>query len=122
MPTTLRPTALRAPLGLRLSAFVTQCKPRVNSLIVFTAMIGMFLAVPGWPPLDVLSDDAALSAHDVTEPRVDTGQLGDLLEGYLRQRAVRVHVGPELDAVIEQRGLVGSEVLKGQVAVVARRV
>ena len=27
-------------------------KPRVNSLIVFTAVIGMFLAVPGLPPLD----------------------------------------------------------------------
>ncbi len=26
-------------------------KPRVVSLIVFTAVIGMFLAVPGWPPL-----------------------------------------------------------------------
>ena len=26
-------------------------KPRVVALIVFTAIIGMFLAVPGWPPL-----------------------------------------------------------------------
>ncbi|HQV72548.1 MAG: heme o synthase [Dokdonella sp.] len=26
-------------------------KPRVVALIVFTALIGMFLAVPGWPPL-----------------------------------------------------------------------
>ena len=25
-------------------------KPRVVSLIVFTALVGMFLAVPGWPP------------------------------------------------------------------------
>ena len=33
----------------RLAAFAQQCKPRVNSLIVFTAVIGMFLAVPGWP-------------------------------------------------------------------------
>ena len=27
------------------------CKPRVVALIVFTAIVGMFLAVPGWPPL-----------------------------------------------------------------------
>jgi len=27
------------------------CKPRVVYLIVFTAVVGMFLAVPGWPPL-----------------------------------------------------------------------
>lgn len=26
------------------------CKPRVVVLIVFTAVVGMFLAVPGWPP------------------------------------------------------------------------
>ena len=26
------------------------CKPRVVALIVFTAVVGMFLAVPGWPP------------------------------------------------------------------------
>ena len=30
------------------------CKPRVVALIVFTAVVGMFLAVPGWPPLDAL--------------------------------------------------------------------
>ncbi len=38
-------------LGQRLKAFSHLCKPRVNSLIVFTAMIGMFLATPGFPPL-----------------------------------------------------------------------
>jgi protoheme IX farnesyltransferase len=30
------------------------CKPRVTALIVFTAMIGMFLATPGMMPLDLL--------------------------------------------------------------------
>jgi len=32
--------------GQRLSAFFALCKPRVNTLIVFTAMIGMWLAEP----------------------------------------------------------------------------
>lgn len=31
------------------------CKPRVVALIVFTAIVGMFLAVPGWPPLGLFS-------------------------------------------------------------------
>lgn len=31
------------------------CKPRVTALIVFTAMIGMFLATPGMVPLDLLA-------------------------------------------------------------------
>lgn len=35
----------------RCQQFLQLCKPRVVSLIVFTAVIGMFLAVPGWPPL-----------------------------------------------------------------------
>jgi protoheme IX farnesyltransferase len=30
------------------------CKPRVVALIVFTAVVGMFLAVPGWPPPQAL--------------------------------------------------------------------
>jgi heme o synthase len=39
------------PLGQRFADFFELCKPRVNSLIVFTAMIGMFMASPGFPPL-----------------------------------------------------------------------
>ena len=44
--------ALNAPrrVGERLADFFTLCKPRVNTLIVFTAMIGMFLASPDFPP------------------------------------------------------------------------
>jgi hypothetical protein len=40
----------RRSAGQRLGAFFELCKPRVNSLIVFTAMIGMFLATPSFPP------------------------------------------------------------------------
>ncbi len=38
------------PPVLRLAQLIRLCKPRVVSLIVFTAVIGMFLAVPGVPP------------------------------------------------------------------------
>lgn len=38
----------------RISQFYRLTKPRVVSLIVFTAVIGMFLAVPGAVPLDIL--------------------------------------------------------------------
>jgi len=31
--------------------YLKLCKPRVVFLIVFTAVVGMFLAVPGWPPV-----------------------------------------------------------------------
>jgi protoheme IX farnesyltransferase len=36
------------------SHYYELCKPRVVYLIVFTAVVGMFLAVPGWPPLNAL--------------------------------------------------------------------
>jgi protoheme IX farnesyltransferase len=34
--------------------YLALCKPKVVLLIVFTAVVGMFLAVPGLPPLDAL--------------------------------------------------------------------
>ena len=37
-----------------LKSFFALCKPRVNALIVFTAVIGMFLSTPGMVPLSVL--------------------------------------------------------------------
>ncbi len=41
-----------APLALRLQQYLALTKPRVNTLIVFCAVIGMFLAVPqGLPPM-----------------------------------------------------------------------
>ncbi|MSQ58772.1 MAG: protoheme IX farnesyltransferase [Betaproteobacteria bacterium] len=47
-------TTTSAPLRLRLQQFFALTKPRVVSLIVFTAVIGMFLAAPGWVPLQSL--------------------------------------------------------------------
>ncbi|MCW5625303.1 MAG: heme o synthase [Burkholderiales bacterium] len=48
-------TSLTLPhKGSRLHQFYVLTKPRVVSLIVFTAVIGMFLAVPGWVPLQPL--------------------------------------------------------------------
>ena len=37
--------------GVSWRAYLGLCKLRVVGAIVFTAVIGMFLAVPGWPPL-----------------------------------------------------------------------
>lgn len=34
--------------------YLELCKPRVVQLIVFTAVVGMILASPGWPPLNAL--------------------------------------------------------------------
>jgi protoheme IX farnesyltransferase len=49
-------SAARTPPSLTelLGEYLNLCKPKVVALIVFTAIIGMFLAVPGMVPLDVL--------------------------------------------------------------------
>ena len=59
-------------------------KPRVVMLIVFTAVVGMFLAVPGWPPLNALifgtlgiglaASGAAVFNH-VLDARIDIHML-----------------------------------------------
>lgn len=41
-------------IGLGFQNFLALCKPRVTALIVFTAMIGMFLATPDAVPLTLL--------------------------------------------------------------------
>jgi len=46
--------AKQIPLRTRLHEYYELCKPRVVMLIVFTAIIGMFLAVPGLPPFNAL--------------------------------------------------------------------
>ena len=45
------PIAHSTPMASVLRQFYALTKPRVVQLIVFCAVIGMFLAVPGWPPL-----------------------------------------------------------------------
>lgn len=47
-------SAVHAPLSSRIQQFYALTKPRVVSLIVFTAVIGMFLATPGMVPVGIL--------------------------------------------------------------------
>jgi len=41
-------------MTVRFQNFFPLCKPRVSAMIVFTAVIGMFLATPGFVPFDLL--------------------------------------------------------------------
>lgn len=77
--------------------YLELCKPKVVALIVFTAVVGMFLAVPGWPPLREfiagtlgigLAAASAAAINHLLDQRIDavmartrnrplpTGQLG----------------------------------------------
>ena len=64
----------------RARQFFALTKPRVVTLIVFTAVIGMFLATPGWPPLNAvlfgtigiaLTAAAAAAINCLVEQKID---------------------------------------------------
>lgn len=54
MRTELRLRTVDSALFSRMADYLQLCKLKVVGLIVFTAVVGMFLAVPGMPPLDKL--------------------------------------------------------------------
>jgi len=76
-------TAIRLParrLGVLAREFLELTKPRVVSLIVFTAVVGMFLATPGAIPLDIfvfatlgiaLAAGSAAAINHVLDQRAD---------------------------------------------------
>ena len=60
--------------------YLALCKPRVVVLIVFTAVVGIFLAVPGWPPLGAflagtlgigLAASSAAAINHLLDRRID---------------------------------------------------
>ncbi|MDQ5849889.1 MAG: UbiA family prenyltransferase, partial [Pseudomonadota bacterium] len=71
---------LQIGIAQRLRAFYALTKPRVVSLIVFTAVIGMFLATPGFVPTGILLGGAvgialvagaAAAVNCLVEQRID---------------------------------------------------
>ncbi|MDX1556019.1 MAG: heme o synthase [Xanthomonadales bacterium] len=77
------------------------CKPRVVALIVFTAVVGMFLAVPGIPPLSALlagtagialAAASAAAINHLLDRRIDAVMARTrhrpLPSGHLRERQV----------------------------------
>jgi protoheme IX farnesyltransferase len=73
-------TAVRTPHSSRIQQFYALTKPRVVSLIVFTAVIGMFLATPGMvPPIILLAATlgialvagAAAAVNCLVEQKID---------------------------------------------------
>ena len=90
-------------LGRYLAAYLEVCKPKVVAVIVFTAVVGMFLAVPGMVPLDALfagvvgiafGASSGAAFNHVVEHRIDAHMARTrerpLVSGVLGRRAVTV--------------------------------
>jgi protoheme IX farnesyltransferase len=91
---------------LRLRQFLALTKPRVVTLIVFTAVIGMFLAVPGVPPAGpvlfgtlgiALVAGAAAAINCLVEQKIDAvmqrTRIRPLPRGQLTSRQTLVFAG-----------------------------
>ncbi len=80
MRTELPLQTMEAASGGKIADYLGLCKLKVVSLIVFTAVVGMFLAVPGMPPLDklllgsvgiALAAASAAAINHVLDARID---------------------------------------------------
>ncbi len=79
------------------------CKPKVVALIIFTAIAGMFLSVPGWPPLTAilagtagigLAAASAAAINHLLDQRIDAVMVRTrdrpLPQGQLNDRQVLI--------------------------------
>ena len=73
-------TTLKSAIGSGWRDYLELCKPKVVALIVFTAVVGMLLAAPGWVPLDVLlfgtlgiglASGSAAAVNHVVDRKID---------------------------------------------------
>ena len=91
------------PVRHCLAAYLEVCKPKIVATIVFTAVVGMFLAVPGMVPVDVLLAGAAgiglgaaagAAFNHAVERRIDTvmarTRSRPVVAGVLASRTVTV--------------------------------
>ena len=71
-------------LTCRWQDYLALCKPRIVAMIVFTAIVGMFLAAPGMVPLDVLicasagiwlAASSAAVINQLVDQKIDSGML-----------------------------------------------
>ncbi len=118
--------------------YLELCKPKVVALIVFTAVVGMLLAVPGWPPLNAwffgtigigLAASSAAAINHLLDQRIDavmartrnrplpTGQLGvtqvltfALILGFVSMTVLIVWVNV-LTAVLTFLSLIGYAII-----------
>ena len=67
-------------MAFKAKRFFELTKPKVVALIVFTAVVGMFLATPGWPPLHALlagtlgialASGSAAAVNHLLDQRID---------------------------------------------------
>jgi heme o synthase len=102
---TLRPRNLRQLVH----EYYELCKPRVVMLITFTAIVGMFLAVPGMVPLDVL----LLGSLGITLMAASAAAVNQLLDRHVDARMARTCGRPLVTGTLSVAESLGFAALLG---------
>lgn len=97
---------MSAPTRLQFNDYLELCKPKVVALILFTAVIGMFLATPGMVPLDALvfgtigiglAASSAAAINQLLDQRFDAKMARTagrpLPQGHVNSRQVLIFAG-----------------------------
>ncbi|HEU0195728.1 MAG TPA: heme o synthase [Nevskiaceae bacterium] len=87
-----------SPLRL-LREYYELCKPRVVMLIVFTAIVGMFLAVPGMPPIGLL----VLATLGITLQSASAAAINQLVDRRIDARMARTCGRPLVTGMLTVR-------------------
>lgn len=93
---------------VRVRSYLALCKLRIVALIVFTALIGMLLAVPGWPPIGLVlaaTIGVALAASSAAA-------INHVIDHHIDERMRRTCFRPlPLGALSERKALAFAAVL-----------
>lgn len=97
---------MSTPTRLQFDDYLELCKPKVVALILFTAVIGMFLATPGMVPLDALvfgtlgiglAASSAAAINQLLDQRFDAKMARTagrpLPQGHVNSRQVLIFAG-----------------------------
>ncbi|MDN5864085.1 MAG: heme o synthase [Gammaproteobacteria bacterium] len=105
----LHSIALSAPgFRLRARSYLALCKLRIVALIVFTALIGMLLAVPGWPPIGLV----LAATLGVALASASAAAINHVIDHHIDERMRRTCFRPlPLGALSERKALAFAAVL-----------
>lgn len=106
---TAREDAINVGMLRLVREYYELCKPRVVMLIVFTAIVGMFLAVPGLPPLNLL----VFATLGITLQSASAAAINQLVDRRIDARMARTCGRPLVTGMLTVRQSVTFTVLIG---------
>ena len=112
------PSSLPHAETSRWREFYELTKPRVVMLIVFTAIVGMFLASPGLPPLTAL----VFGTLGIALASASAAAINQVLDARVDARMARTQGRPLPQGTVSERSAIGFALALGAIAMVVLTV